>query len=487
MKRLFIISWITLLFISCGDDFLTKFPDDAVVTENAITTIAETQTAVNGLYALMASQYYYAASLYFYGEVKGDDMQCLYISGRTPYTMYTFDQSTQSTGNGGLWGRPWYTIRNASNIIQAIDNNKITDAQSDPDQLNDYKGQAIAIRALAHFDLLRTHGYPYAKDQGASWGVPILDHAISLTEQPIRNTVAECYDFIIKQLKQAIPLLSSEKNNGQINAYAAQALLARVYLYREQNKEAFETARDLITELEKNRQYYLAPRNNYAAQFALNNKFGSESLFEIAFSASDNPGRDGLAYSMHWWGYADIVATKDFVDLMAEDPDDIRCQLLDQVYNGQEIEQNIRYWLMKYPGTSYGVPSVENNYMVFRLSEVYLIAAEAGLKAGGEYRSPALSYLNDIVSRANPDKSVSDAEFTLDRVLKERRKELVGEGHRYFDALRNNQTITRKGGWHLDGIPEEINWDYTKCILPIPKEQFQMNPNMQQNPGYSRE
>ena len=71
MKRLFIISWITLLFISCGDDFLTKFPDDAVVTENAITTIAETQTAVNGLYALMASQYYYAASLYFYGEVKG--------------------------------------------------------------------------------------------------------------------------------------------------------------------------------------------------------------------------------------------------------------------------------------------------------------------------------------------------------------------------------------------------------------------------------
>lgn len=81
-------------------------------------------------------------------------------------------------------------------------------------------------------------------------------------------------------------------------------------------------------------------------------------------------------------------------------PDDIRCQLLDQVYNGQEIEQNIRYWLMKYPGTSYGVPSVENNYMVFRLSEVYLIAAEAGLKAGGEYRSPALSYLNDIVSRA---------------------------------------------------------------------------------------
>lgn len=487
MKKHFIILWVTLLSISCGDDFLTKYPATSVVTEKAISNLAETQTAVNGLYALMASTYYYAGALSFYGDVKGDDMQSLYQSGRTPYPMYKFDHSTQSTNNGGMWGRPWYIIRNASNIIQAIDNNKITDAQSDPDRLDDYKGQALAIRALAHFDLLRLHGYPYAKDEGASWGVPVLDHAITTEEQPIRKTVAECYEFIINQLTQAIPLLSPEKNNGQINAYAARALLARVYLYREKNKEAFETARDLITELENNKQYQLATRDKYISQFDLNNKFGSESLFEIAFSASDNPGRDGISYTMHWWGYADIVATKDFVDLMAEDPNDIRCQLLDKVYNGQEIEQNIRYWLMKYPGTSYDVPSVENNYMIFRLSEVYLIAAEAGVKAGGEYRTPALGYLNDIVSRANPDNSVSDSEFTLDRVLKERRKELVGEGHRYFDALRNNRTIIRKGGWHLEGAPEEINWDYTKCILPIPKEQFQMNPDMQQNPGYPRE
>ena len=483
MKRIFVL-WVAILTISCGDSYLDKFPADAVVTEKAITTLDEAETAVNGLYALIASDYYYAAAIYLYGDMKGDDLQCLYITNRDDYAMYTFNHTTASTNNCGLWGRPWYTIRNASRVIEAIDKGWVTDAEADTVRLNDYKGQAIAIRALCHFDLLRTHGYPYAKDNGASWGVPIVDHALTVDEQPIRNTVAECYDFIIGELKRAIPLMSTAKSNGYMNAYAARALLARVYLYREMNKEAFTTAQKLIEELKSNGQYSLASRDNYIEQFDLDHKFGSESLFEIAFSSNDNPGRDGLSYLMHWWGYADIVATRDFVDLMFEDSDDIRCELLDEVSNSKYDQ---RYWLMKYPDTAYKTPSLENNYMVLRLSEVYLIAAEAGVKAGGEYRAPALGYLNEIVQRANPAKSVSDAEFTLDRVLTERRKELVGEGHRYFDALRNGKTIVRKGGWHLDAAPEEIDWDMTECVLPIPKEQFQMNPDMQQNPGYPLE
>lgn len=483
MKKIFVL-WMAVLSFSCGESYLDKFPADAVVTEQAITTLDEAETAVNGLYSLIASTYYYAASLYLYGEVKGDDMQCLYMTNRNDYYMYIFDHTTTSPNNGGLWGRPWYTIRNACRVIEAIDDGRVTDAATDTVRLNDYKGQALAIRALCHFDLLRTHAYPYAKDNGASWGVPTVDHALSIDEQPIRKTVAESFEFIINDLKKAIPLLTTAKSDGYMNAYAARALLARVYLYREMNEEAFTTARNLIEELNGNGQYHLASRDNYLAQFDLNHKFGSESLFEIAFSSNDNPGRDGLSYLMHWWGYADLVATKDFADLMFEDPDDIRCGLLDEVYNGGV---DLRYWLMKYPGTAYDVPSSENNYMVLRLSEVYLIAAEAGVKAGGDYRAPALDYLNKIVQRANPAKSVSDAEFTLDRVLTERRKELVGEGHRYFDALRNGKTIVRRGGWHLEAAPEEINWDVTECVLPIPKEQFQMNPDMQQNPGYPRE
>lgn len=98
-----------------------------------------------------------------------------------------------------------------------------------------------------------------------------------------------------------------------------------------------------------------------------------------------------------------------------------------------------------------------------------------------------LGYKNAIVNRANPDKMVADSEFTLDRVLTERRKELVGEGHRFFDALRNGKTIKREGGVHLIGVPSDIDWNYEKCVLPIPVDQFQLNPDMQQNPGYARD
>ena len=81
---------------------------------------------------------------------------------------------------------------------------------------------------------------------------------------------------------------------------------------------------------------------------------------------------------------------------------------------------------------------------------------------------------------------VTAAEYTLDRVLEERSKELIGEGHRFFDMLRNGKTIVRKGGYHLPGIVEEIDWDYYKCVLPIPTDQFTFSPDMEQNPGYTK-
>lgn len=157
------------------------------------------------------------------------------------------------------------------------------------------------------------------------------------------------------------------------------------------------------------------------------------------------------------------------------------CCLEKNVYNKNDV-----WWLKKWPGTDATTPSFENNYVIFRLSEVYLNAAEAGVKIGGASAVKGLNYLNAIVQRANPAKEVTAAEYTLDRVLEERSKELIGEGHRFFDMLRNGKTIVRKGGYHLPGIVEEIDWDYYKCVLPIPTDQFTFSPDMEQNPGYTK-
>lgn len=486
MKRIIysiMAAGLLTLVSGCSDDFLDKSPSNAITTDEAITTLQDVKVANNGLYSLMASTYYYNAPMFLYGDMRGDDMQPTYwSSSRTFHKFYMFEHSTQSPNNGGLWGRPYYIVRNAWNIIKAIDSGAITDASSE--QLATYKGQALALIALCHFDLTRLYGYPYAKDNGTSWGVPIVDHAIGFDENPDRSTVAQCYDFIIETLNKAIPLLSSAKDNGHINAYAARALLARVYLYCEKNDLAFSVASQLIEELKTNGAHYLVGRDSYQAMFDLNNKFGPEAIFQIANTSSSNDGRNCMAYMLNWWGYAAGVVTDDFGRFIRQRDNDIRNTMV--AYEEDGSSGVFYYILTKYPGDGgYWVTSYENNYTVIRLSELYLIAAEAGLKKGGADRARALSYLNDIALRADPDGEVSDEEFTLDRVLEERRLELIGEGHRFFDMLRNGKTIIREGGKHLSGAPQEINWDYYKCILPISQTQFTFNPDMPQNPGYS--
>ncbi|MCQ2146413.1 MAG: RagB/SusD family nutrient uptake outer membrane protein [Bacteroidales bacterium] len=478
MKKIFVIIASAILAVSC-EGFLDQYPHTSITSDKAISTVDDVEYAVNGIYDLMSSAGYYGGTMFYYGDIKGDDVQSLYQSGRDTYYCYMFSHTSNGLHAGSLWGRPWYVIRQASNVIAAIEEGKI---EGDKARLNNLLGQAIATRALAHFDLTRVFGYPYAKDNGASWGVPIVDHVLDITENPIRNTVAECYDFIIKELNRAIPLMSTAKDNGRMNQYAVRALLSRVYLYCEKNTEAFNTASALIEEL-KGTSYQLATNENYIAQFALENTFSSESLFEIANSQSDNQSWDSLSYLYHWWGYADMIVTLDFIDILdrKENWDDVRWWLVSN-------ERGWQYWLMKYPGPGPDrwTPAVYNNLMVLRLSEVYLNAAEAGVKGGGD-KAKALEYLNAIVTRANPNKSIAEADFNLNTVLEERRLELVGEGHRYFDALRNHVTIKREGGLHLIGAPTDIDWDYEKCVLPIPVSQFELNPDMQQNPGYSRE
>ena len=402
-KNIIILGLISLLAVSCGDDFLTTHPGDSVSTDLALSTEQDIDNAVNGLYDLMSSYGYYGGTMFFYGDMKGDDMQSSYNSGRTCNRCYLYDHRSTSLNAGYLWGRPFYIIRNAWNVINAIDDGKV---QGSEQRLKELKGEAMTIMALCQFDLTRCFGYPYTKDKGAGWGAPIVDHAITLDENPPRSTVAKDYEFIINTLEEAIPLMSTSKNNSRMNAYAARALLSRIYLYHDDNEKAFQMASNLIEEVEGNGMYRLYTRDEYIPAWDLKNTFGTESLFEIANSTDDNGGRSSLAYLMHWNGYREIFATQKFVDELLSDPDDIRCLLLEKnVYNKNDV-----WWLKKWPGTDATTPSFENNYVIFRLSEVYLNAAEAGVKIGGASAVKGLNYLNAIVQRANPVKEVTAAE-----------------------------------------------------------------------------
>ncbi|SEA11487.1 Starch-binding associating with outer membrane [Porphyromonadaceae bacterium KH3R12] len=486
------IAIVATLLVACSD-YLDTEQYAAISSDAAITNLSDAKAALTGMYdGLQGSSSrnsYYASRMIYYGDVRGDDMQASRSGNRTSalYEMrYTEDNAP------AIWGVPYNVIRRANNLLKAFDDELVTDASTA--EANLIKGQAFAVRALAHFDLVRVYGKPYVVDQGASLGVPIVTEPTEPSSIPPRNTVDEVYKQVIKDLEDAIGLLSPSEDTGlgYINHWAAKALLCRVYLYKGDNQQALSLAQDVIN----NSPYELWTNAEYADVWA--DEGTSEVIFEIVnFDTSDWGDREGIGYLMSEAGYSDMIVTTAFSNLLDEDPSDVRHVILD----ASKDESNIKEWgtakifVNKFRGkTGSQIPVA--NIPILRLSEVYLNGAEAAVKLGGSNNQIAADYVKAIAERANPEsiESITAANITLDRVLKERRKELVGEGHRFFDLMRNNLTCTRytsesnMGRHYILAEPDSRQFDntYFRTILPIPIAEMNANPSLkdQQNSGY---
>ncbi|UZJ66497.1 RagB/SusD family nutrient uptake outer membrane protein [Sphingobacterium sp. KU25419] len=382
-----------------------------------------------------------------------------------------------------LWYQPYRVLRNTNSVlafVHSVSNDQLTD------ELNDIKGQALTLRALAHFDLVKVFGAPYTKDNGASLGVPIETEKHNSTNKPARNSVKEVYTQIVEDLENAVNLLSAAKKNGKLNKFGAQQLLARAYLYMGENSKAFTVATQLIKEAETTQssmkgQYLLWTNSEYASVWSKD--FTNEIIFELSVIKTESgPGKEGIGNLLWRNGYNDIILSDDYMNLIKDDAHDVRHKIITK-YTSKQIDY---YYLNKYPGnTAEGENPEFADIPVLRLSEGYLIAAEAAVKLGDN--TNALKYLNAIVSRANPAKSV-DGVVTLQRVLDERRRELVGEGHRLFDAVRNNMRIERKGKAHVSPLlraeTKSFDRNFFKTLMAIPRTEIDANKNIVQNDGY---
>lgn len=476
MKHIFsisIIAGLLFLFAGCGNDWLDEMkPSTSIETEKSLNTPTEAEYAMNGVYNVLRNYLYYGARYTYYADATSEDMQARNDTKRVA-KYYLFELNAVSAPSN-FWSYPYYVIRNANNIISYA--NTFSDADM-PDRVKDVKGQALTVRAMAHFDLVKVYGLPYTKDNGASWGVPIVTERLNAEDKPARNTVAEVYAQIIKDLEEGAKYIGKAKDNSKINWYGNQLLLARAYLYMNNNAKAYEIASGLIAAAEKDKNYGLIANAGYTSMWK--DESNSEFLFVLINNADEiSDSKEFIGYLMHRSGYDDLSLSSDYMNLLDEDPDDIRHGIIEK-YDPKKF----RWYLLKYNNPDYKYAHIP----VLRLAEAYLVASEAAVKLGDN--AQALKYLNTIVQRANPEKEV-EGTVTLERVLTERRKELVGEGHRLFDAMRNNQTIERKGASHTSNLlkPEtrKYDWNYHKIILPIPREEINVNPNIanQQNAGY---
>ena len=293
---------------------------------------------------------------------------------------------------------------------------------------------------------------------------------------------------MISDLTTALPGLSREKTDGCLNYWAVQGLLSRVYLNKLDYAKAYEAAVDVIENSKS--LYHLYTKEEYPTVWGTD--YSSESLFEFYFSLTEPSGGSGgegvpMVYAneekVDW---NNLILSEDFLTLINEDADDVRRSVMEvsAIPNNESLPAGARdktVYLKKFPGKS-GDPH-DNNLCIIRLSEMYLNAAEAGLKLGGEYRTKGLGYINDLLrNRTVESKLLKDADFTLERILKERRKELVGEGLVFYDYTRNRLPIERKGSWHLESLKvsnaEVIQPDDSRLAVPIPQSEIDANPNI---------
>lgn len=482
-----------LAMTSCAGDWLDLDPSTSVGSEGAITSLNDAQTALNGVYRIAASHSYYGDNYLYYGDCRGTDVQARVNKGPgrrvSPY--YQFNVAPDDAFNiTRVWNQPYIVIHQANSLIEKIDAGNISGA--DPVAVSQIRSEALAMRGLALFDLTRLFAMPYTYNNGSSLGVPIQTKTELPTSQPARNTVAECYAQVIKDMTEALPGLTTAKHDGYLNTWSVKALLSRVYLYMNDNENALKLAQEVIN---NDGIYTLFTHDEYTSVWGKD--FNSESLFEFYYTLSEPAGGNGgegapMVYADNVKDWNNLVLTKDFLDLLKEDPEDVRHALTrlpekptEDIFPVGATGQP--KYLIKYPGKTGDVTTgnpQDNDICVVRLSEIYLNAAEAAFKLGGAHTVEAQTYLNAIVSRANPAKSITTADVTLDRILKERRKELVGEGHTFFDYIRNDRPIVRRGGWHLIELPADaqvINPTDLRIALPIPQSEIDANPNMEQN------
>lgn len=492
MKQLYIYFLAaSLACTSCSDSWLDLNPSTSVTTDQAFTTLENAQTALNGIYRLASAHSYYGDNFFYFGDCRAADVQARMSKGDggrvSPYYEYNV-KSTDNFNSTLPWNQVYKVIRQVNNLLAAIEGGEVVTA--DEQSLNEIKAQAQAMRGLALYDLIRVFAMPYSYDNGQSLGVPIVTTPTEPTSRPVRNTVAECYEQIIKDLTDALDGLTKEKKDGFLNYWAVQGILSRVYLNKLDYQNAYTAAVDVIENSKS--LYQLYTREEYPTVWG--QEYTSESLFEFYFSLTEPSGGSGgegapMVYaneSQVDWN--NLILTEDFLNLMDEDPDDVRhCVMAASVIANNtalpEAARNRDVYLTKFPGKT-GDPR-DNNLCIVRLSEIYLNAAEAGLKLGGSEATKGMEYLNDLISNRTTNaamKVVSSSGFTLERILKERRKELVGEGLAVYDYTRNKLPVVRVGGWHLDPLKtvesETVQPDDPRLAVPIPQSEVDANPNL---------
>ncbi|NJN34906.1 MAG: RagB/SusD family nutrient uptake outer membrane protein, partial [Saprospiraceae bacterium] len=463
MKNIKSIKYASLLLIlslvACKKEFLERVPQDALTVDNFYSSPKALDAATAILYNYPWFDFNDKA-IWSYGDLMSGNMNT-YDPQVTSFK--TFDVTGDNTRLMEGWRALFNVVAHANGIINDLP--KKATAVS-PSQVARCVGEARFMRALAYFYLVRL------------WGaVPIIENNSEkiYDAQIPRNNVEDIYKLMVKDLEYAeanCPAKSSYggSDKARVSNGAAKALLAKVYLYQKNYDKALEKAEQVINSNEyklmaeyedifkSENNVNLNPSVNTETIFALlwdvdNGGWGVQNTNQAYFA----PFGEGITGFGDGWG--SVFTSIDLVRAYESGDKRKRATIMTPgtaysymsfVKNGTEVtgytypetrflsdtRSHVKKYVVGSPAGNKGKGGFMRTFIntnILRLSEVYLIAAEAIAKGGATTDAKAVGYFNTVRKRAG---LIEKSSLNFDDIIRERRTELAMEGDYWYDLCR---------------------------------------------------
>jgi len=464
MKRLFIKSSFLaagmLALVSCAER-LEVLPTQTIDAANALTTSGDVTGALLGTYDGIQSGNVFGGAFQYIPDLLADNGEVRFAGTfNTHNQIWSKTINTNNTQVAATWNASYNTINRANNVLANI--SKVVEANR-----KRVEGEARVLRGMVYFELIRLFAKTWGDgDNTVNDGVPLVltptkidnpsvDDIVALAVR--RNKVSEVYAQVIDDLTKAEALLPAT-NNYYANKSLAAGTLSRVYLMQQKYSEARDAANRVI--LSEN--FFLVVDwtslyNNFL--FTQSSQNQPEYIFTVRITEQDGVNDLNTFYGTTIGSLPGTAGRSDIRILTRHRQQYEARDLRGTFFNGS----GSRVFSSKFIDRFGNVP-------VMRLAEMVLTRAECNFRLRTSVGNTPESDINILRERVNLGPL---ATLTLDAILKERKLELMFEGHLLHDLKRTRRPITTA-----------LAWNNPRLILPIPQRERDANPNLTQNEGY---
>jgi hypothetical protein len=510
--KIFFVLFIASSLYSCD---LDRFPRHQIVTDESFASIADAQNWDNGIFAMLRTCLYGDFTLT--QDVMGDQLNAVMDYGNRRGWVHQW--TPLNAGDGTLlsiWTAYYQGIRNANFIISSmpilVEYLEAGEGISEDNRrlLNRFLGNAHMARAFYYHQLTLRWGSEAFNPATAATalGVPLVK-TFDITERPARATMQETYNFILEDITEARRLLATVAGTPRYHRFsidAVNALDARVRLHMQDWASAFTAANNLIA----SNRFPLENTVEGLEQMWVHDNSDEVIMLMFVADPTERPGVGNDIYLSRQSAQPDrfrpdFLPSQWVVDMF--DEDDIRRPvffsnsgvleigglLTPNIYRVQKFRGNPAF-----PGSGFGGAgnaSATSNMqapIVFRIAEMYLIAAETAFRSPTLTDADALAPLNALRTNRGLDALVGISGNTLfEEIQNERFRELAFEGFRFWDLRRWGLGFERRDPQNTDVLMSGPDF-FTKSVLPndpkfvwgIPSNDMRANPNLVQNPGW---